>query len=119
MGVFEDVVSKAKSAADFAGKKTGEIVEITKLRFMATDLQSKINKEYLELGITVFNAEKISEDCTVEITTKSAVIEDLYHQLSKTNEKIAELRRMKKCTVCNYANPEDANYCLKCGAKVD
>jgi ribosomal protein L40E len=118
MGIFEDVVSKAKSAADFAGKKTGEIVEISKLRFLAADLQSKINKEYLDLGIIVFNAEKSGEDFKEEITNKSTVIEDLYHQLSKTNEKIAELRRMKKCLVCNYANPEDANYCLKCGAKL-
>lgn len=118
MGVFEDVVNKAKNAADFAGKKTGEIVEISKLRFTAADLQSKINKEYLELGIAVFNAGKSGEDCKDEITKKSAVIDDLYHQLSKINEKISELRRMKKCLVCNFASPEDANFCLKCGAKL-
>jgi ribosomal protein L40E len=118
MGVFEDVVSKAKSAADYAGKKTGEIVEISKLRFVAADLQSRINKEYQELGILVFNAEKDGEDCKSDIVEKSAIIEDLYLQLTKTNEKIAELRRMKKCDVCGYANPEDANYCLKCGAKL-
>ena len=118
MGVFEDVVSKAKTAADFAGKKTSELVEISKLRFAAADLQSKINKEYSDLGIIVFNAEKSGEDCKENITAKSTVIEDLYHELTKTNEKIAELRRMKKCVVCNYANPEDANFCLKCGAKL-
>jgi hypothetical protein len=118
MGVFEDVVSKAKSAADFAGKITGEIVEISKLRFVAADLQSKINKEYLDLGIIAFNSGKSGEDCKDEITAKSTVIEDLYHQLSMTNEKIAELRRMKKCLVCNYTNPEDGNFCLKCGAKL-
>jgi ribosomal protein L40E len=118
MGVFEDVVSKAKNAADFAGKMTSELVEISKLRFVAADLQNKINNEYLELGILVFNGEKNGEDCKDGITTKSTVIEDLYHELAKTNEKIAELRRMKKCIVCNFANPEDANFCLKCGAKL-
>lgn len=118
MGVFEDVVSKAKIAADYAGKKTGEIVEISKLRLAATELQDKINKSFQELGYVVYEAGKDGSDRSDVLKEKSAAIDSLYEQLNETNEKIAALRRMKKCPACNYDNPEDANYCLKCGAKL-
>ncbi|MDR3552466.1 MAG: zinc ribbon domain-containing protein [Clostridia bacterium] len=118
MGVFEDVVGKAKVAADYAGKKTGEIVEISKLRFSAADLQGRINKELQELGMTVYNSGKDATDFAEPLKEKTEIIDDLYAQLSKVNEKIAELRRMKKCPTCGFSNPEDANFCLKCGAKL-
>ena len=118
MGVFEEVVNKAKVAADYAGKKTGEIVEISKLRFTATDIQGKINKELQELGFVVYQADKDGVDYSAQLKEKSANIDELYDELNKVNEKIADLKRMKKCPACDFSNPEDANYCLKCGAKL-
>lgn len=118
MGVFEDVVLKAKSAADMAGKKTGEIVEISKMRLTAAEIQNKINEAYQALGRLVFEASKQGTDCTEQVQTKAEAIDSLYEQLDKANEKIAELRRRKKCPACQYDNPEEANFCLKCGAKI-
>lgn len=118
MGVFEDVVSKAKNAADYAGRKTGEFVEVSKLRLSAAELQDKINKAFQELGYVVYESGKDGTDPAEALKEKSASIDSLYEQLAAVNEKIAELRRLKKCAACDFANPEDANYCLRCGAKL-
>lgn len=118
MGVFEDVYAKAKSAADFAGKKTGELVEISRLKINAAELQSKINKEFEAMGLLVYNAAKEHVDCTAQVEKKSAGVDALYAQLAEVNDKIAELKRKKNCAECGFANPEDANFCLKCGAKL-
>lgn len=118
MGVFEDVVSKAKTAADYAGKKTNEIVELSKLRFTASEIQGKIDETMRGLGESVYNAAKADTDCSAAVKEKSGIIDDLNLQLEKINEKIAELKRMKTCPSCDYSNPEEANFCQKCGAKL-
>lgn len=118
MGVFEDVVIKARSAADYAGKKTGEIVEVTKLKINVSEVEGRISKELLELGKKVYNAAKEQSDCTEYVGTKSESIDKLYVELETLNNKIAELRSEKKCAECGFANSQDANFCQKCGAKL-
>lgn len=118
MGVFEDVVIKAKSAADYAGKKTGEIVEVTKYKINASEVEGKISREFLELGRKVYNAAKEHTDCTEYVTLKTEAIDKLNEELTGINEKIASLRNEKRCDGCGFSNPQDANYCLKCGVKL-
>lgn len=118
MGVFEDVVIKAKSAADYAGKKTGEIVEVTKLKIKVSEIEGRISKELLELGKKVYGAAKEHSDCTEYVEAKSESIDRLHVELDKMNDKIASLKSEKRCKECGFANPQDANFCQKCGAKI-
>lgn len=118
MGVFEDVVLKAKNAADYAGKKTGEVVEITKLKINASEVEGKMGKEFLELGKKVYNTAKEQADCTEYVQAKCEFIDKLSAELEEINRKISELKCEKKCAGCGFANPQDAEYCQKCGAKL-
>lgn len=118
MGVFEEAVLKAKDAADYAGKKTGEFVEISKLRISASETERKINEEYRELGKMVYKAAKEHADCTDYVQEKAAAIDSLYEQAAELNNKINELKKVKKCLQCNYDNLQEAVYCIKCGAKL-
>ena len=118
MGVFEDVVIKARSAADYAGKKTGEIVEIAKLKIRASELEGRISRELLELGRKVYGAAKEHADCAEFVQAKSEAIDNLNAELETVQDKISELKSEKKCAECGFANPQDANFCQKCGAKI-
>ncbi len=118
MGVFEDAIIKAKVAADFAGKKTGEFVEISKLRLTAAETEKKICDEYRELGKMVYKASKEHTDCTEYVQEKAAAIDALYAELAQTNDKINELRKTKKCPQCSNINEQEAEYCIKCGTKL-
>ena len=46
MGFFEDAVVKAKEYYDVAAKKTGEVVSIQKLKFKASQVNSKLSKDF-------------------------------------------------------------------------
>lgn len=118
MGTFEDIISKAKNVADAAGKKTGEMVEITKLRLSVSDAESKLNREFAELGERVYKAAKEQTDVTEYVNEKSAKIDGTYAEIVGLKEKIAQLKKEKKCPECGFNNPEDANYCVKCGARL-
>lgn len=118
MGVFEDAVIKAKVAADYAGKKTGEFVEISKLRISASETEKKIDDEYRELGKMVYKASKEHTDCTEYVQEKATAIDTLYTELAGINNKINDLRNVKKCPLCSFINQQEADFCMKCGTKL-
>ena len=51
MGLFEDVVINAKSAANAVGKKAGQLVDVSKLKISAAELNNEINKKYEQGGL--------------------------------------------------------------------
>lgn len=118
VGVLEDAVIKAKGAADFAGKKTGEFVELSRLRISASETEKKISDEYRELGKMVYKAAKENADCTDYVQEKAAAIDALYTEYADISEKINDLKKVKKCPQCSYVNQQEAEYCMKCGAKL-
>lgn len=118
MGILEDAVITAKGAVDFAGKKTGELVELSKLKISAAEIEGKIRNLYESLGRAVYNAAKSETDATVLVKEKSEQIDTLTVDLEAVNNKIAVLREEKKCVSCGTINPQDAAYCKKCGAQL-
>ena len=53
MGIFEDVVVNARSAAEVVGKKAGQLVDISKLRLSVADVNREISRRLEALGRTV------------------------------------------------------------------
>ncbi|HEX3026456.1 MAG TPA: zinc ribbon domain-containing protein [Clostridia bacterium] len=118
MGVFEDVVIKAKTAADYVGNKTGEIVELSKMKVAAAELEGKIEREYCELGREVYEAAKANTDVTEQIGLKTTAIDALKGELAGIYVKLDDLKGHKKCAACGFVNIDEANYCIKCGEKL-
>ena len=54
MGILDDVVINAKTAAEAVGKKAGQIVDVSKLRFNVAELNAEISKRYEALGEYVY-----------------------------------------------------------------
>lgn len=118
MGVIEEAVIKAKGAADYAGKKTGEFVELSKFRVAAAETEKKIESEYMELGKMVYKAAKEHADCTDYVQEKAAAIDLLFAKHEELLEKINSLKKIRKCPECAFENQSDANFCIKCGTKL-
>ena len=106
MGLFEDVVVNAKEAVNAVGKKAGQMVDISKLRLSAADLNNEISKK------TGNDSADLADEC---ITT----IDDLYEQLDAVNDQISALRSKVICKKCGAENPAEACYCNMCGSKFD
>lgn len=119
MGLLEDVVVNAKSAVNVVGKTAGKIVDISKLRISAGELNSEISKRYESLGRMVYDAQKTDNDATDLIKECVSAIDDLYEQLDAVNEQISAMRNRTICKGCGAENPQSANYCSKCGKKLE
>ena len=83
MGILDDVVVNAKSAAEAVGKKAGQLVDVSKLRINLAELNAEISKRYEALGEYVYEAcrEQLAEDA--EAVGKMAEIDELKAQLAE------------------------------------
>jgi len=118
MGILDDAVVNAKSAANAVSQKAVGLWDMSKLRFNAAEVNGQIDKRFEALGRVVYDAVKtegdiqsLSESCVTEI-------DELYEQLDIINERIGELRKKKKCKSCGKENPEDSTFCSKCGTQL-
>ncbi len=118
MGIFEDVMSNAKSAAATVGKKAGRLVDISKLRMNANELNNEINKRYEALGRVVYNAAKEEQDIKGLIDECVISIDALYLRLDEVNEKINRLQNKTVCPICSAENPESSMFCSQCGSRL-
>ncbi len=118
MGLFDDVVINAKSAATVVGKKAGQFVDVSKLRLNAADLNNEISKRFETLGRTIYEAKKTDNDSSELVGECIAAIDDLYEQLDAVNEQLAAMREKLICKGCGEENPQSAVYCSKCGRKL-
>ena len=114
---MDKFISDLKNTAISAAAKTGEFIEIGKLKLSCADIKNKINDEYKELGKAVYSAHKDGEDTEYHINEIIENIDGLYEKLALQEEEIAILKKQKKCSSCGAVCDEDSAFCSKCGAE--
>ena len=118
MGMFEDVVVNARSAAEVVGKKAGQLVDISKLRLSVADVNREISRRLEALGRTVYEAKKAGYDPSDMVAESVVCIDELYEQLDAINDELAAARNKSICPVCGSVNPQEFAFCGRCGAKL-
>lgn len=116
MGILDDVVINAKSAAEAVGKKAGQIVDASKLRINVAELNAEISKRYEALGQYVFEGcrEKLTEDA--EAVGKMAEIDELLSQLAAVSKELNDKQNKIVCPSCGKQSPTTAQFCSNCGS---
>ena len=118
MGIFDDVITNAKSAAQTVGKVAGQFVDMSKLRLNLAELNGEINKRYQELGQFIYEAKKAGEADEVELAEKIAVLDERYAQFGAVSAQLATLQNKVNCPVCGKKLDMDVMFCSYCGTKL-
>ena len=118
MGILEDVVINAKSAANAVGKSATKLYDLSKLKVSAADLNGDINEHFEALGRIVYDGKQNGKDNSALIEDSVKIIKDLYESLAAINQQIDELKNLVKCPKCGFENSLGSNYCNCCGAKI-
>lgn len=108
----------AKSAATSVGKRAERLVDISKLRVNAAELNGDISKKYEALGRLVYDAVKAGTTPEGMVEEYVESIDVLYLKLDEVNEKIDVLSKKSACPVCGAKNAEGALFCSHCGTKL-
>jgi uncharacterized coiled-coil DUF342 family protein len=117
MSVFNNFTKKVSETAKAAAKKSGDIVEMTKINMSIGAEEDKIKKAYAEIGKKIYELsasgaeipESVKEQCDA-INTYESTIEEL-------KQKILEYKNIKVCASCGTELDLETVFCPKCGAK--
>lgn len=118
MGMLDDFIVNAKSAASAVGKQASKFADVSKLRINAADLKNDISKHFEALGRVVYDAKKTGGDSAQAVSDAVASIDSLQEQLDAVNSQIASANAKTICSHCGQENSKDAVFCSKCGYKL-
>lgn len=117
MSVLDNITKRVTDTAKAAAKRSGSVVEVTRLNMNINTEEDKIRKIYSEMGKLLYEdytegkivGEKILEQCTK--------IDDIIGNIDGMRDKILELRNIKACPNCGNELDIEMVYCYKCGRK--
>ncbi len=118
MAIFEDVVAKTREYVDLACKKTGEFVDLQKLKVNASTVRNGINKDFESIGRMYYDGHRNGVDNSDAIKAVVADVDGKYNELAEIEDKIREAKGGNFCPDCGAQNPDDSVFCRKCGVKL-
>ena len=120
MTTFDDFLSKAKDVADIAAQKTGEVVEISKLKLQAIKLNNSIQKAYAELGSSYYNSVKFGAGNEEQLRMCVEELDRLLKEQEDLNKSMSEVGKETTvhCVACGFENPSNASFCSRCGTPI-
>jgi len=116
MGILDDTIVKAKETFDVVAKKSTEMIEVQKIRYQISSLNSKISKQFELLGKITYDAEKNEAGDEKRKKTVMTDIDAKFAELEELEDRLSAAKKMKICVMCGGKNNSDAGYCSKCGA---
>lgn len=119
MAFLENLGKKVGEAAQAAAKKSGELVETTKLNVNINSEEDKIQKIYTQIGKTLF--ERYSATGVADDDVKESLEAVKVHEqnIKSLKEKIFDIKGSKTCISCGTEMDKAQVFCSKCGAKND
>jgi DnaJ-class molecular chaperone with C-terminal Zn finger domain len=119
MAMFDNFGKKIGDLAQNAVKKSGEMVEVTKLNINIKTEEESIDKLYDEIGkycYVRYEAGNENDSSIIEICGK---IKDHKEKISALKEKINEIKNVFLCEKCGGEISKTSTFCGNCGAKVE
>lgn len=116
MSIIDNISEKFARTAKAAAKKSGEIVEITKLNVNISIEEEKITKAYTEIGRIIYRSSENAgyPESIKELCKKIEIYEQ---KITQMKQKILELKNVKICKKCGAELDIDVNFCSRCGIK--
>lgn len=115
--LMNTIKEKITTTAGVAKKKSGELVEITRLKFSIMDTEGEIKKLLNDIGSMIYNAHKNDTEIDDSINDKCVEIDGLYAEITEAQARVDELRNLKSCASCGKKMPLGSEYCPACGTK--
>ncbi len=108
-----------KNTVDGAVKKSGELIELTKMKVAMNDTKNSIRDKFVKLGELTYFVAKGEDMGAADIEAIVAEIDELKQTLTEQEVKAAELTGKKICSHCNKIMSEEFSFCPACGNPMD
>ncbi|HOJ11288.1 MAG TPA: zinc ribbon domain-containing protein [Clostridiales bacterium] len=117
MAIFENIGKKVTEAAQVAAKKSGELVEVTKLNMNISSEEDRIQKLYEQIGREIYKYFTSEKDIPEELKDVCAEIRSREETIKGIKARILEIKNLQECNACGAELERNIAFCPKCGAK--
>ena len=117
MDFFDKLSKKASKAYKVTADKTGKIAKETKLKLKISELKSKIEDLYEEIGEIIYQGYKNGEAIEDKITNKCKEIDEINNEINKFEDECMELRDKRICINCKKKIDNNVKFCPNCGTE--
>ena len=117
MTFFESISKKVTDTAKAAARKSGDIVEVTKLNLNIAAEEDKIKRKYMEIGKAVYETYANREEIPHSFKVLCEKVKEYEKNIEEMKTKILQLKGLKNCPSCGAELDEDFAFCPKCGAE--
>ncbi len=118
MDFFENVKSAVGNAAQTVVKKSGEVVEYSKIKYSMFDTSNGIKNLYAQIGEAIYKSYKNDTPIDDSVKEKCAEIDKLSEQLEVYAEQLSGINSSVKCSACGKNVKDECTYCPYCGDKL-
>lgn len=118
MEFMENVKNVVTDTAQTVVKKTGELLEASKIKYSIFDLKSDIKKLYAQIGEMYYQNKKSGEQDENSMQELCDLIDAKYAQIDALNAKLEDVKNQAKCPACGRICDAELNYCPFCGAEM-
>lgn len=115
---LEDFKKTFSRAAGKVAKKSGEVLETSKLTLAISAANSDIKDEYETIGKMVYAGYKDNVVSSDDVTVHCEAIDAKMAEIEEHRRKLNELKCVRVCTACNAEVSKSSTYCAKCGEKL-
>ena len=119
MDVINNIKDTLGKAKDTVVTKSSEIVEITKLKYSIADIEGEISKLMRAIGEKVYESYKNGTEPDESINEFCSEISAKYAEIDEKRTKLCEIKKEVICKSCGKSVDKDADFCPKCGQKLD
>ena len=118
MDFFDKLGKKATKACKFTADKTGKLAKETKLKFKMSELKSKIEDIYEEIGKKVYEKHVQKEEISAnDLLEECKQIDEMSNKIEKIRQECLDLKDRKQCSKCFKEIDKNVKFCPECGAK--
>ncbi|MBP0963075.1 MAG: zinc-ribbon domain-containing protein, partial [Oscillospiraceae bacterium] len=117
MNTFDSFMNKAREVADAAAQKTGEVLEVSKLKLQEVKLTNDINKAFCELGSLYYNSVKFGGGNEEQMNAAIARLDKMMQEQDELKNNASNVGHDHKryCTACGHENSATSLFCARCG----
>jgi len=117
MDIFDRLGDTIVSVSKDATPKAKDLSELARIRMEMRAKNDYLNKLYLEIGKCYYELHK-DDECR-EFDDHMQLIEESLESLEELKKQSGQIKGVASCSVCGQNMPLDAEFCSKCGAKLE
>lgn len=118
MEFFDDAVNKTKEVFDVVSKKTGDAINIGKLKYEIASLESKKEKDYALLGRMYYELIRNGTEPHQDMASVIKSIKEKDEKIEELNGFLSDKKSVMICSKCGAQVDADSIYCNICGEKL-